>query len=97
MWMYLLDPNNEQEMVNVVKNHCVFLGLPDGTIKRALKQAKLYDSFDHKNSKTLATYLFDSLSPKLQSHLDLLMKPAEKELFICVWIRVLAHPFARGE
>ena len=41
MWMYLSGPNNEQEMVNVVKNHCIFLGSPIGTIKRALKQAEL--------------------------------------------------------
>ena len=45
-WMYLPDPNNEQEMVNVVENHSIFLGSPEGTIRQALKQAESYNSFD---------------------------------------------------
>ena len=88
--MYLPDPIDDQLMVNVVKNHSIFLGSPDSTIRKMLEQAEKFDDFDCKNSKVLATYFFDSLSPKLQSHLNLLVEPEEKDLFTCVWIRVLS-------
>ena len=88
-WMYLQDPVDDQLMVNVVENHSFFLGSPNSTIRQALEQAEEFDDFDHENSKALTTYSFYSLSPEIQSHLNLLVKPEEKGLFICVWIGVL--------
>ena len=66
-WMYLPDPNNEQEMINVVKNHFVFLGSPDRTIKQVPKQAELCNSFDHENGKALATTFLTAFCPSYRA------------------------------
>ena len=89
-WVYLPDPYDPTQMLNVVENYPKFLASPADTVKRALEQSdNKYDRFDFENSKTLADYLFTSLSPDLQSHLMLMLTTKELSLFICVWTRRL--------
>ena len=88
-WAYLPDPYDPTKMLNVIEDYPKFLASPDDTVERALTQSEQYDRFDFENTKALAEYLFQSLSPDLQSHLKLMLTTKEQSHFICVWIRLL--------
>ena len=85
-WMNLLDPYDNQVMVNMVEDHVIFFASPKNTINRVLKQSQLFNDFDIETCQVRITYLYESLSPEFQFHLQLLVDPAEQDQLIYIWI-----------
>ena len=86
---YLNDPYDANVMLNVVDNYPKFLASPDDTVTDAIKLASKYNKLDLDNFKAEALFLFDSISPDLQTSLRLKLEHDEMDNLICVWIRLL--------
>ena len=91
-WHYLPDPTDPSRMANVVKENPLFTYQVDKSVAEAATFAELnYDEFDQENTMAAASFVLESLSADLKIGITIMMAPGERNIFTCVWIRLMGR------
>ena len=91
-WHYLPDPTDPSRMANVVEEYPLFTYQVDKSVAEAATFAELnYDEFDQENTMAAASFVLESLSADLKIGITIMMAPGERNIFTCVWIRLMGR------